>query len=87
MCMKKLLLITLFSLPSFAYDSITVLDRENGGVRVLCINTFVFVTRDDGGITQMMDWFSGNGWGSLRPVTCRDYINKKEKLEKKAKKK
>ena len=69
--MKKLLLMTILALPVFASDTITVLDSEKGGIRVLCINQFVFVTRQNGGMTQM--WLNGN-----IPLRCKAYENMKK---------
>ena len=76
--MKKLLALLLLS--PFAYSesestkSIYKLDSYKGGIRVLCINNYVFVTRNEEGLTQMMRGVDrGQGGTSLYPVSCKRY--------------
>ena len=79
--MKKYLFLMLLTPLAYAESNIYTLDSHKGGVRVLCINSFVFVTRDDGGVTQMMTAKDrGKGGVGLWPVTCGNYKAAKEKI-------
>ena len=74
--MKKYLFLMLLTPLAYAESNIYRLDTYHGGLRVLCINTFVFVKNDEGGITQMMTQTNGGLW----PVKCEDYKKTKKKI-------
>lgn len=76
--MKKLLAIALlFSFSTYTDARTPViyqLDRGDG-IRVRCINDFVFIETVEGAITQM--WLNGN-----TPMRCQAYKNVKAQLNK-----
>ena len=79
--MKKYLFLILLMPLVHAESNIYELDREEGGIRVLCINTYVFVTTNDGDVTQMMSGKDrGKGGVGLYPVSCEKYKKEKEKI-------
>ena len=79
--MKKYLLLMLLTPLAYSEANTYHLDSHSGGVRVICINELVFVTRDDGGVTQMMTAKgTGRGTVGLMPVTCEGYKETKEAI-------
>ena len=79
--MKKYLFLMLLTPLAYAESNIYRLDSYQGGLRVLCINSFVFVKNDEGGITQMMTAKDrGKGGVGLWPVTCGNYKAAKEAI-------
>ena len=79
--MKKYLFLMLLTPLAYAESNIYYLDGHKSGTQVLCINELVFVTGDDGGVTQMMT-AKGTGMGGvgLMPVTCEGYKETKEAI-------